>query len=130
MENATTTHALPPVTGYRPLSDADVELMNRIKAKGNELMELFNEVCIAAQTKGNVLWADEQNAQALLKAAEKDNADPQGIAAAQATLEGVHARINAFNNAEPMRWANIGRTDIQTGIMALVRAVAQPDTLC
>ena len=28
--------------------------------------------------------------------------------------------------AEPQRWAAIGKTDIQTGIMALVRAVAQP----
>ena len=28
--------------------------------------------------------------------------------------------------AEPERWAAIGKTDIQTGIMALVRAVAQP----
>jgi hypothetical protein len=31
-----------------------------------------------------------------------------------------------FVAAEPMRWAAIGKTDIQTGIMALVRAVAQP----
>jgi hypothetical protein len=26
------------------------------------------------------------------------------------------------------RWVNIGSTDIQTGLMALVRAVAQPST--
>jgi hypothetical protein len=26
------------------------------------------------------------------------------------------------------RWVSIGRTDLQTGIMALVRAVAQPTT--
>ena len=31
-----------------------------------------------------------------------------------------------FCDAEPLRWASIGKTDIQTGIMALVRAVAQP----
>jgi hypothetical protein len=28
--------------------------------------------------------------------------------------------------AEPLRWAAIAKTDIQTGFMALVRAVAQP----
>lgn len=26
------------------------------------------------------------------------------------------------------RWAAIGRTDLQTGFMALIRAVAQPET--
>lgn len=29
-------------------------------------------------------------------------------------------------DAEAMRWAAIGKTDVQTGVMALVRAVAQP----
>ncbi|MCY1457050.1 hypothetical protein D9M71_743090 [compost metagenome] len=33
-----------------------------------------------------------------------------------------------FVAAEPQLWAAIGKTDIQTGIMALVRAVAQPTT--
>lgn len=31
-----------------------------------------------------------------------------------------------LNEAEPWRWASIAKTDIQTGIMALVRAIAQP----
>lgn len=31
----------------------------------------------------------------------------------------------AFN---PMRWASIAATDFQTGLMALTRAVAQPET--
>jgi hypothetical protein len=34
--------------------------------------------------------------------------------------------LRRFNAAEPHRWAAIGKTDIQTGIMALVRAIAQP----
>lgn len=29
-------------------------------------------------------------------------------------------------DAEAMRWVAIGKTDVQTGVMALVRAVAQP----
>ena len=37
-----------------------------------------------------------------------------------------YREYNRFMAAEPMRWAAIGKTDIQTGIMALVRAVAQP----
>lgn len=31
--------------------------------------------------------------------------------------------------AEPFRWAAIAKTDIQTGFMALIRAVAQPTPL-
>lgn len=31
-------------------------------------------------------------------------------------------------NAEPGRWASIGRTDLQQGFMALTRAVAQPNS--
>ena len=37
-----------------------------------------------------------------------------------------HAEYERFCSAEPLRWASIGKTDIQTGLMALVRAVAQP----
>lgn len=36
------------------------------------------------------------------------------------------AEFNRFHAAEPFRWAAIGKTEIQTGIMAMVRAVAQP----
>lgn len=49
----------------------------------------------------------------------------------------VHAdqrRVNAdnaeemdrINSAEPERWASIGRTHFQEGLMALTRSVAQP----
>lgn len=31
-----------------------------------------------------------------------------------------------LDNAEPERWLAMGRTDIQTGVMKLVRAIAQP----
>jgi len=34
--------------------------------------------------------------------------------------------LDRLQLAQPARWAAIARTDIQTGVMALVRAVAQP----
>jgi hypothetical protein len=34
-----------------------------------------------------------------------------------------------MNAAEPERWASIGRTHFQEGVMALVRALAQPEAL-
>lgn len=36
--------------------------------------------------------------------------------------------ITRIINAEPGRWLSIGKTDIQTGMMAIIRAIAQPST--
>lgn len=33
----------------------------------------------------------------------------------------------SFDAAEPLRWVAIGKTDLQTGLMALTRSVAQPE---
>ena len=66
------------IKGYRDLSQAEIDAMNAIKAKGEELGALV------------------------------------------ATLRG--------NSVLDQRWVSIGATDLQTGIMALVRAVAQPTT--
>lgn len=123
-----TVHAVPPVTGYRPLSDSDIDLMNRIKAKGVDLMILFDEINTRLQAKGNELWAEEQNLITLLRAAEQGS-DPEALDRAHAALRDLQQRIGAFQRAEAPRWAAIGRSDIQQGIMALVRAVAQPDSL-
>ncbi|CAD5107233.1 Acb2/Tad1 domain-containing protein [Zestomonas carbonaria] len=91
------------IKGYRELSQAEIDLMNRIKAKGGELLELQAEL---AQMLAH---------QAREKAANlAENTD-------------CYAEMERFHDAEPMRWAAIGKTDIQTGIMALVRAVAQPE---
>lgn len=87
------------ISGYRELSQEEIDLMNRIKAKGAELLELQAEV---------VRHLDKQTGKFM------DNPVSTGN------------EYNAFMAAEPRRWAAIGKTDIQTGIMALVRAVAQP----
>lgn len=62
--------------GYRELSQAEIDLLNRVKAKGAELEEL--------------------------------------VAALRAT-PGLD-----------QRWVSIGATDLQTGLMALSRGIAQP----
>ena len=66
------------ISGYRELSQTEIDLMNKIKAKGVELGELVAEL-------QSVSTVDQ-------------------------------------------RWAEIGATDLQTGLMALTRAVAQPTT--
>lgn len=64
------------IKGYRELNEAEIALMNEIKAKGVDLGELI------AKLRNNELI---------------DN-----------------------------RWVSIGATDLQTGLMALTRAVAKP----
>lgn len=89
------------ISGYRELSQVEIDLMNRIKAKGSELLSLHAELeaylTLQKDAKGTMENKDE-------------------------TREFLR-----FQDAEPLRWAAIGKTDIQTGIMALVLAVAQPD---
>lgn len=66
------------ISGYRELSQEEIDLMNEVKLKGAELGELV----------------------------EKVKAHPE----------------------TDKRWASIGATDMQTGLMALVRAIAKPTT--
>lgn len=66
------------ITGYRDLTQAEIDLMNEIKAKGADLGKLVE------------------------------------------VLRG--------SPGLDQRWVSIGATDLQTGLMALTRAVAQPTT--
>lgn len=76
LETPEKVYAPPPVKGYRQLSQSEVDLMNRVKAKGDEIGALVDELL---------------------------------------AMKGLDHR-----------WVNIAKTDLQKGIMALVRAIAQP----
>jgi len=67
-----------PIKGYRDLSQAEIDLMNKLK-----------EVAVEVGT-----WVD-----IVLDDPDTDK-----------------------------RWANIAKTDLQKGFMALIRAVAKPET--
>lgn len=98
------------IKGYRDLSQAEIDLMNRIKAAGAELLALQTELVGRLSTD---LELKSAAAKASKVAPEHESSD-----------ECVELR--RFQAAEPQRWAAIAKTDIQTAIMALVRAVAQP----
>ena len=98
------------IKGYRELSQEEVDLMNRIKAKGKELLDLQAELAERLNTGLEV----KQVAAEASKRAPEDEASPECV------------ELRRFQAAEPQRWAAIGKTDIQTDIMASVRAVAQP----
>jgi hypothetical protein len=98
------------ITGYRELSAAEINLMNRIKEKGAELLALQSELAGYLSTQAET----KAHHAKISKVAPEDEASPECV------------ELRRFQAAEPQRWAAIGKTDIQTGIMALVRAVAQP----
>ena len=98
------------ITGYRELTALEIDLMNRIKAKGAELLELQAELAGYLSTQAE--WKAYEAKKS--KVAPEDEGSPESI------------ELRRFQAAEPQRWCAIGKTDIQTGIMALVRAVAQP----
>jgi hypothetical protein len=103
------------IIGYRELTQEDIDLMNRIKAAGNALLELQREVAAKlGETDGSThaRRAAAHNAMGGSYMKPRDPVDPE--------------ITRRFAIAEPHRWAAIAKTDIQTGIMALVRAVAQP----
>lgn len=91
------------IKGYRELSQGEIDLMNKIKVKGQELAMLCAE--IRSRVSDQTLAA-------------MNDKDPNSQDTETARLD----------YAEPNRWISVARTDFQTGLMALTRAVAQPTT--
>jgi hypothetical protein len=107
------------ITGYRELSQEDIVLMNRIKSKGAELLQLQAELSNRLSTDLEVKLANARRSMQ----GKTYNGSPY----TEWTGGSDECReYRRFVEAEPQRWANIAKTDIQTALMALVRAVAQP----
>lgn len=96
------------IRGYRELSEAEIALMNKIKELG-PLIE-----AVELQVRDHV---KKQELQAYNRV---DNA--QTTAEAEAYKEEVYR----LNDAEPSRFIALAKTQFQTGLMYLTRAVAQP----
>lgn len=91
------------IVGYRDLSQEEIDLMNAIKEKGNELGDLIARV--EAMHIGEQRVLDTT----LLTETEVD--------------ERI-TKLTSLNEAR--RWLAIGKTDLQKGIMAVIRSVARP----
>lgn len=107
------------IAGYRELSQEEIDLMNRIKTKGAELLSLHAELAGRLDTDREVKLADARRS----VAGKEYNGVPynEHTGASDECIE-----FRRFHAAEPLRWAAIAKTDIQTGLMALTRAIAQP----
>ena len=87
------------ITNYRELSEEEIELMNRLKQKGQEFLDLLKEV---EETQGSMLSAIAQDSS-------------------------VEDRIAAIRNGDCFRWLAMAKTDVQTATMFACRAVALPE---
>lgn len=107
------------IAGYRELTPEEISLMNRIKSVGQELLTLQAELVGRLSTDYEVKLADARRSMA----GKEYNGTPytEHTGASDECHE-----FRRFQKAEPLRWAEIGKTNVQTGIMALVRAVSQP----
>lgn len=85
------------ISGYRELTQEEIDLMNRIKAFGPEL----DKLCMDIHS-----YLDDQYE----KAERSRNAD----------------ELVRLGNAAPQTWRAEGMRDLQKGLMFLTRSVAQP----
>lgn len=100
------------IKGYRELNEEEIALMNRVKDLGPVIQSVLQDV------------------QSYLT---RQSADTPMITP---PLRGDDGEIRPENTermrlqaAEPGRWASISKTHFQEGLMALTRAVAQPEFL-
>lgn len=89
------------ISGYRELSQHEIDLMNEVKARGAELDSALSKIAshVASQ------WSKARTADA-------------------------HDELARLAAAEPNQWLSLGRIQVQQGLMAAVRAIAQPTTHC
>lgn len=110
------------INGYRELSQEEIDLMNRIKEKGAELLALQAELTGRLDTDSEVKFSNAR------KSIKGHQFEGRSYTVYNGNTDECH-EYRRFEEAEPLRWAQIGKTDIQTGIMALVRAVGQQTSL-
>lgn len=81
------------ISGYRELSQEEIDLMNEIKALGPQIEQVINKVL--AHVAGQRNDSDDKT-------------------------------FDRLTDATPERFAALAKTDFQTALMYLTRAVAQP----
>lgn len=97
------------IKGYRDLTQTEIDLMNEVKAKGAELGALLDRV------------------QQHLDLQASKNAEAIRVEAMRGISNGAREENDRRTRAEPDRWHHIAMTHFQEGLMALTRAIAQPD---
>lgn len=98
------------ITGYRELSAEEIALMNEIKALGPVVEALIIKVQAHVALQREAVWEGVDRSNGLIARHRPSNPE----------LE------QRLNDATPERFAAMAKTELQTGLMYLTRAVAQP----
>lgn len=101
------------IKGYRELSQEEIDLMNEVKALGPQIAQVIAKV----RSHINKQTVAAMNAREVAAAAGATEAE---------SVRQLYAEYDRLDAAQPGRWASIAATDLQIGLMALTRAVAQP----
>ena len=96
------------ITGYRELNQTEIDLMNKVKALGPQIEEVILEI--------NQHLSDQYKA-TFLK--DQEGAELEPYKRDQELLDRLEA-------ATPERFVELAKNELQTGLMYLTRAVAQP----
>ncbi|USN16370.1 hypothetical protein PLUTO_00540 [Luteibacter phage vB_LflM-Pluto] len=95
------------ITGYRELSQEDIDLINDVKAKGAEFIALITKADSIGAMRYNEMVATEL-------ASGEQNAE-------------LTAELERIKAAEPWAWFKRAKFNAQTAVMFAVRAIAQPE---
>lgn len=102
------------INGFRELNQAEIDLMNEVKAAELMLLSLHDKIAAHLNTQD---YADDRVRVATLNA--------QG-GAFYTCPEPSPDIVERHKQTEPRRWLAIAKTDLQTGLMAMTRAISQP----
>lgn len=104
------------ISGYRELSQEEIDLMNKVKALGASFEEVLLEVQAHIEAQ-----QDEAHGRVFDPDIGRKVAYGSQLPAEEAKL--LQDRLR---DATPERFAALAKTELQTGLMYLTRAVAQP----
>ncbi|MCE9932731.1 DUF7681 family protein [Aeromonas salmonicida] len=102
------------INGFRELDQVEIDLMNEVKAAELMLLSLHDRIAAHLNTQD---YADDRMRVATLNA--------RG-GAFYTCPEPSPDVVERHKQAEPRRWLAIAKTDMQTSLMAMTRAISQP----
>ena len=100
------------ITGYRELSQEEISLMNEVKALGVGIEEMILKVIAHIESQTDSAYGRVFDPEMGRKVAYGN--------------ECGEAEQKRLTDATPERFAALAKTDFQTALMYLTRAVAQP----
>jgi len=102
------------INGFRELDQTEIDLMNEVKTAELMLLSLHDRIAAHLNTQD---YADERMRVATL--------NTRG-GAFYTCPEPSPDVVERHKQAEPRRWLAIAKTDMQTSLMAMTRAISQP----